>query len=187
MLTAKRPTAIPARLGSALQHVVDDDDRLLHVVEGVLHARRAPVLGQNRDIDLRHRLEQDAVEKHVEIEDLAVQRLERIVVLLEGGARGGIAGRRRAAGKRDGGKQQAGDAAPDAAGGNGNCHERSEGSADRYEACYGDAGIVDNRAAERNCKSPCRCGCVVRLGDRAMTSLGLRSLLLLLPGLMSSA
>src|SRR5262249_26022259 len=106
----------------ALQRVVDEEDRLLHVVEGAAH-RVAALFRDHRDVDLGHRLEQDAVEKQVEVEDFAVQRLERIVGLFERGPVGRILGRRCATGEH-GGDEEAGGTANSSAGGDGDSHEK---------------------------------------------------------------
>ena len=79
----------------------------------------APFFRHNRDVDLRDRLEQDAVEQLVGVENRAVERLEGIVVLLEHRALGRVGRRSRAAGECEQ-QQQAGGAS---SGGSGDFHQ----------------------------------------------------------------
>jgi hypothetical protein len=81
----------------ALQHIVEEQARLLHVVEHTTDGV-APVFRQERDVDLCDLPDQDAVDELIDVENVAVQRLQGVIVLLEGGALGGIGRRRGAAG-----------------------------------------------------------------------------------------
>ena len=92
---------------SPLQHVVDEDDRLLQIVERTAQASRN-VVGHDRDIDFGDRPQQELIERHVDVEDLAVERFERVVGLLECGPRRRV-GRRRGAARKNGRGNQNGD------------------------------------------------------------------------------
>jgi hypothetical protein len=84
----------------ALQQVVGEDHRFVQIVEEMAD-RVAPPLRKHRSIGLGDRLEQQAVDEEVEVENVAVERFKRIVDCREFRARGGIAWRRRAAAERE--------------------------------------------------------------------------------------
>ncbi len=84
----------------ALEEIVGEDDGLAEIVEEMAD-RVAAHFGDNRDVALRDRFQRDAIDEQIEVEDLAVDRLERVVRLVELGPGGGVAGRRCAAGERE--------------------------------------------------------------------------------------
>src|SRR5690348_1208621 len=75
-----------------LEHIVREDHRLVEVAEEITDGVLARVW-DNVVIDLGERLDQPLIEEHVESENMPVQRLKRIIIRLELGARGRI-GRR---------------------------------------------------------------------------------------------
>ena len=82
----------------------------------------ASEFGKNRDIDLCRRLDQYAINKLVDVENVAVQRLQGVVVLFEQGAFGRVCWRGGAAGKARGQPQTHGHTKNRTARGGGHSH-----------------------------------------------------------------
>ncbi|HVH81400.1 MAG TPA: hypothetical protein VM782_18515 [Stellaceae bacterium] len=79
----------------ALEHIVEEEGRLLHVVEHVMH-RSPGVIRYNRDIGFGHWPKQQVIDEQIEGERLAIERLQRVIGLFKRDARRGVGGRRRA-------------------------------------------------------------------------------------------
>src|SRR6266478_4099072 len=95
------PRGRATALDLGLKHVIDEDDRLVEIGHHV--ANRGAYRFGNRDaVELRDILEEQPIENAVEFKNMTVQRLERIIGLLECGARGRVGRRRRAARREEG-------------------------------------------------------------------------------------
>ena len=83
----------------------------------------APEFGKNCDIDLCRRLDHDAINELVDVENVAVQRLQRVVVLLEQGTLGRVCWRCSAAHEARGQPQDDRYKKNGTAGGGGDLHD----------------------------------------------------------------
>ncbi len=99
VLKRKRAKVVSRALEFALQAVVDEDHGLVEIVEEVAQAI-ARIGRQHRAITDRDRLDENPIHEQVEVENLAIHRLQGIVGAVELGAGHGIARRRRASGHR---------------------------------------------------------------------------------------
>ena len=121
---------------------------------------RPQIFGRRADVGLGDRPKQEAVDELFDVQNLAVHRFERVVVLDEGRVLRRIGGRGRASGERGGQQQQnAADGTGGSGGEIGNSHEM-----DRCFDSLATEGrrIVDNHHCERNRKT---------LSERMLTGL----------------
>ena len=88
VLNMKRPSVSSARLRLALQHVVDEHHRRPQIGQEVGDAG-AHELRRGHAVDAGRGLQDQAVENPVDLEDRAIDRLDRIVLLILSEGRGG--------------------------------------------------------------------------------------------------